>query len=101
MKYWLAGFADASNGHKLLAGQTSLIVSILSAGTFIGALSAVGHDPEYATNHLALLLSHNSLRSVNVLNSSSRYCRADLGLLSLQIFFGTLTDQQFRLQWQI
>ncbi|KAF2423324.1 general substrate transporter [Tothia fuscella] len=40
MKFWLGEFADASNNNELTANQTSLIVSILSAGTFIGALSA-------------------------------------------------------------
>jgi SP family sugar:H+ symporter-like MFS transporter len=41
MKYWQThGFADASNNYNLTASQDSLIVSILSAGTFFGALSA-------------------------------------------------------------
>jgi SP family sugar:H+ symporter-like MFS transporter len=41
MKYWLHhGFADASNNYEITASQDSLIVSILSAGTFFGALSA-------------------------------------------------------------
>jgi SP family sugar:H+ symporter-like MFS transporter len=41
MKYWLNhGFADASNNYTITASQDSLIVSILSAGTFFGALSA-------------------------------------------------------------
>jgi hypothetical protein len=51
MKYWLAGFADASHDHKLTADQTSLIVSILSAGTFIGALSAVSRPLEALINN--------------------------------------------------
>jgi len=41
MPYWLThGFADASNDFKITASQDSLIVSILSAGTFFGALAA-------------------------------------------------------------
>jgi SP family sugar:H+ symporter-like MFS transporter len=41
MKYWLHhGFADASNNYTITASQDSLIVSILSAGTFFGALAA-------------------------------------------------------------
>jgi SP family sugar:H+ symporter-like MFS transporter len=40
MDYWLKLFADESNGYKLTSGQNSLIVSILSAGTFLGALTA-------------------------------------------------------------
>jgi MFS transporter, SP family, sugar:H+ symporter len=38
MKHWLLLFAD--NGTALTAAQDSLIVSILSAGTFFGALFA-------------------------------------------------------------
>lgn len=34
MKYWLGLFADESNDYKLTSAQNSLIVSILSAGTF-------------------------------------------------------------------
>jgi len=40
MDYWLNLFADAENNYKLTSGQNSLIVSILSAGTFFGALTA-------------------------------------------------------------
>ncbi|KAF2680222.1 general substrate transporter [Lentithecium fluviatile CBS 122367] len=43
MPYWLSGFATELNADgepELTASQDSLIVSILSAGTFFGALSA-------------------------------------------------------------
>jgi SP family sugar:H+ symporter-like MFS transporter len=40
MNYWLKLFADPENNYILTASQNSLIVSILSAGTFFGALSA-------------------------------------------------------------
>ena len=43
MPYWLQGFAtqlDAEGKPELTASQDSLIVSILSAGTFFGALTA-------------------------------------------------------------
>jgi len=40
MDYWLKLFADESNNYKLTSNQNSLIVSILSAGTFFGALTA-------------------------------------------------------------
>lgn len=40
MDYWLKLFADESNDYELTSAQNSLIVSILSAGTFFGALSA-------------------------------------------------------------
>jgi len=40
MPFWLHNFADASNKYQITASQDSLIVSILSAGTFFGALSA-------------------------------------------------------------
>lgn len=40
MPYWLQKFATPGNDGKLTASQNSLIVSILSAGTFFGALSA-------------------------------------------------------------
>lgn len=39
MPFWLNKFTDTPD-HKLPANQDSLIVSILSAGTFFGALSA-------------------------------------------------------------
>lgn len=39
MPYWLQGFSTEPDG-KLTASQDSLIVSILSAGTFFGALTA-------------------------------------------------------------
>lgn len=39
MKYWLNQFATTPD-HQLTASQDSLIVSILSAGTFFGALTA-------------------------------------------------------------
>jgi len=39
MKYWKKEFATASNG-ELTSAEDSLIVSILSAGTFFGALAA-------------------------------------------------------------
>lgn len=39
MPYWLKGFATSAD-HTLSASEDSLIVSILSAGTFFGALSA-------------------------------------------------------------
>lgn len=43
MPYWLANFATENNAAgepELTASQDSLIVSILSAGTFFGALTA-------------------------------------------------------------
>lgn len=44
MKYWLklfsTGYTDKNGDPAITSGQKSLIVSILSAGTFIGALSA-------------------------------------------------------------
>jgi len=40
MPYWLQKFTTPGNDGKLTASQNSLIVSILSAGTFFGALSA-------------------------------------------------------------
>jgi len=40
MPYWQREFADASNNYEITAEQDSLIVSILSAGTFFGALMA-------------------------------------------------------------
>lgn len=43
MPYWLASFATENNAQgepELTASQDSLIVSILSAGTFFGALTA-------------------------------------------------------------
>ena len=40
MPYWLTHFADPSNNYQITASQDSLIVSILSAGTFFGALLA-------------------------------------------------------------
>ncbi|KAF2669001.1 general substrate transporter [Microthyrium microscopicum] len=40
MDFWLHSFADKSNNYMLTSSQNSLIVSILSAGTFFGALSA-------------------------------------------------------------
>ena len=40
MPYWLQEFTTPGNDGKLTASQNSLIVSILSAGTFLGALSA-------------------------------------------------------------
>jgi MFS family permease len=40
MPFWLRHFADKSNNYELTASQDSLIVSILSAGTFFGALMA-------------------------------------------------------------
>lgn len=40
MPYWLQEFTTPGNDGKLTASQNSLIVSILSAGTFFGALSA-------------------------------------------------------------
>lgn len=43
MPYWLSGFATEVNAQgepELTASQDSLIVSILSAGTFFGALTA-------------------------------------------------------------
>lgn len=39
MDYWLASFSTQADG-TLTASQDSLIVSILSAGTFFGALTA-------------------------------------------------------------
>jgi SP family sugar:H+ symporter-like MFS transporter len=39
MKYWLRSFSTQPDG-KLTASEDSLIVSILSAGTFFGALLA-------------------------------------------------------------
>jgi SP family sugar:H+ symporter-like MFS transporter len=39
MKFWLRGFSTEADG-TLTAAQDSLIVSILSAGTFFGALTA-------------------------------------------------------------
>jgi MFS family permease len=40
MDYWLHHYADESNKYVLTSAQNSLIVSILSAGTFFGALAA-------------------------------------------------------------
>jgi SP family sugar:H+ symporter-like MFS transporter len=40
MPYWTRQFADAENNYEITAAQDSLIVSILSAGTFFGALFA-------------------------------------------------------------
>ncbi|OCK78589.1 general substrate transporter [Lepidopterella palustris CBS 459.81] len=40
MPYWLGEFTTPGNDGKLTASQNSLIVSILSAGTFFGALFA-------------------------------------------------------------
>jgi MFS transporter, SP family, sugar:H+ symporter len=40
MNYWLHLFADPENNYQLTSAQNSLIVSILSAGTFFGALAA-------------------------------------------------------------
>lgn len=40
MPYWTRQFADAENNYKITPAQDSLIVSILSAGTFFGALLA-------------------------------------------------------------
>jgi SP family sugar:H+ symporter-like MFS transporter len=40
MNFWKHEFADESHQYELTSDQTSLIVSILSAGTFFGALSA-------------------------------------------------------------
>jgi MFS transporter, SP family, sugar:H+ symporter len=40
MDYWLSLFADKENNYQLTSSQNSLIVSILSAGTFFGALAA-------------------------------------------------------------
>lgn len=40
MPYWTRQFADAENNYEITAAQDSLIVSILSAGTFFGALLA-------------------------------------------------------------
>ncbi|KIW09604.1 hypothetical protein, variant [Verruconis gallopava] len=40
MPYWLHLFADPQNNYQITSAQDSLIVSILSAGTFFGALSA-------------------------------------------------------------
>jgi len=39
MPYWLQSFSTSAD-HTLSASEDSLIVSILSAGTFFGALSA-------------------------------------------------------------
>ena len=41
MPYWTIRFADPENNYESTAAQDSLIVSILSAGTFFGALLAV------------------------------------------------------------
>jgi SP family sugar:H+ symporter-like MFS transporter len=40
MDFWLHHYADKSNDYQLTSAQNSLIVSILSAGTFFGALAA-------------------------------------------------------------
>jgi MFS family permease len=40
MDYWLKHYADPANDYTLTSAQNSLIVSILSAGTFFGALAA-------------------------------------------------------------
>jgi SP family sugar:H+ symporter-like MFS transporter len=40
MPYWTRQFADPENNYEITAAQDSLIVSILSAGTFFGALLA-------------------------------------------------------------
>lgn len=40
MDYWQRQFAGSSNGGELSSSDESLIVSILSAGTFFGALAA-------------------------------------------------------------
>lgn len=40
MPYWTRQFADPENNYEITASQDSLIVSILSAGTFFGALMA-------------------------------------------------------------
>jgi MFS family permease len=40
MPYWQREFADPENNYEITSAQDSLIVSILSAGTFFGALFA-------------------------------------------------------------
>jgi MFS transporter, SP family, sugar:H+ symporter len=56
MNYWKRNFADASNNYVLTAPQSSLVVSILSAGTFFGALLAAP-TADYFGRRIGLMLS--------------------------------------------
>lgn len=65
MKYWIKEFATGNNS-KVTSSQDSLIVSILSAGTFFGALSA-GPVGDFLGRRFALMFSAGIVFNLGVI----------------------------------
>jgi MFS transporter, SP family, sugar:H+ symporter len=65
MPYWLQEFSTTADG-KLTASQDSLIVSILSAGTFFGALTAAPFG-DFFGRRIGLMASAGIVFNVGVI----------------------------------